>query len=37
MKLTELHLENIVTFQNLDLVFSPGIPVLVGANGVGMT
>ena len=37
MTLTKVKLENFTAFANLELEFSPGINVLVGANGTGKT
>ena len=37
MALTRLKLENFTAFENLDMELSPGINVLVGANGTGKT
>ncbi|HIJ94866.1 MAG TPA: AAA family ATPase [Desulfuromonadales bacterium] len=36
-KLTQLKLENVTAFSSLDLSFSPGINVFIGANGSGKT
>ena len=35
--LTKIHLENFTAFKNLDVEFSPGINVFIGANGTGKT
>jgi hypothetical protein len=35
--LARLHLENLTAFESLDLDFSPGVNVLLGANGTGKT
>ena len=37
MALTRVRLENFTAFAELDLELSPGINVLVGANGTGKT
>lgn len=36
-KLTHIKLENVTTFSKLDLPLSPGINVIIGANGTGKT
>ena len=36
-KLTQLKLENLTAFSTLDLNFSPGINVFIGANSTGKT
>ena len=37
MTLTRVRLQRFTAFENLDLELSPGINVLVGANGTGKT
>ena len=37
MAITRLQLENFTAFESLDMEFSPGINVFVGANGTGKT
>ena len=37
MPLTGLHLQNFTAFAELDVAFSPGVNILVGANGTGKT
>ena len=37
MAITRLQLENFTAFESLDMELSPGINVLVGANGTGKT
>lgn len=37
MPLTSLRLQNFTAFAELDLAFSPGVNILVGANGTGKT
>ena len=36
-KITRIHLENFTSFANLEQEFSPGINVIIGANGTGKT
>lgn len=36
-KITHLKLENLTSFAELDLSFSPGVNILIGANGTGKT
>lgn len=36
-KITQLKLENFTAFENIDVTFSPGVNVIIGANGTGKT